>query len=148
MSTLNLNNPLVQSYVAHSAILGLKLLAVTLITIKTRLTQKVSANPEDAAYVNGKVKYDDPKVERVRRAHLNDLENIPAFWILGALYLTTRPEIWAITLFRLFTGFRIIHTISYLTSMPQPTRGIAFVVPYIVLVYMGLKVVTHYSMAI
>ena len=40
-------------------------------------------------------KYDfsqNADVERVRRAHQNDLENIPIFLILALFYVTTDPD--------------------------------------------------------
>ena len=96
--------------------------------------------------MGGKVKFDDPDVERVRRAHLNDLENIPAFWILGALYVTTGPSAaLATNLFRAFTAGRILHTFVYAVKpLPQPARGIAFGIPFLISIYMGVAVVRYY----
>ena len=45
------------------------------------------ANPEDAKDVPGSKVGSDPEVERVRRAHLNDLENIPLFIAIAAVYM-------------------------------------------------------------
>ncbi|GBP78287.1 Microsomal glutathione S-transferase 1 [Eumeta japonica] len=57
------------------------------------LLNGVYSNLEDVKLQSiGQIKFDDPDVERVRRAHLNDLENIPAFWVLGALYASTAPR--------------------------------------------------------
>lgn len=145
-----LDQPAVQSYIVYSGILALKVLGVTFLTSKARYTKKVFANPEDAKAVQGKVKLDDPDVERVRRAHLNDLENIPAFWLLGALFLTTSPEVaWATLLFRIYTAGRILHTFVYAVHpLPQPARGIAFGVPFLIKLYMGAKVVMYYITAL
>ncbi|XP_028174178.1 microsomal glutathione S-transferase 1-like [Ostrinia furnacalis] len=142
-------SPIVQSFLFYSAVLALKMLVVTLLTSLTRIARGVYANPEDAKAAKGKVKYDDPAVERVRRAHLNDMENIPVFWVLGALYLTTDPvAAWALLLFRAYTVSRIIHTIVYaVVPLPQPSRGLAFMVPYVIKWYMGAMVVLHYATA-
>lgn len=147
---LLLSQPAVQSYLLYSGILALKVLCVSVLTSRIRYIKKVFANPEDAKATKGKVKLDDPDVERVRRAHLNDLENIPPFWILGALYLTTSPEAaWATLLFRIFTAGRVLHTIVYAVKpLPQPARGIAFGIPYLINIYMGVKVVMHYISAL
>ncbi|CAH0405974.1 unnamed protein product [Chilo suppressalis] len=148
---ISLKDPLVQSYIFYSAVLAVKLLIVTFLTARVRISKKVFANEEDAkALKNSKVKLDDPDVERVRRAHLNDLENIPAFWILAALYLTTSPAVaWARLLFRVFAIGRIIHTIVYaVIPMPQPARGIAFGIPYVINMYMGVQVVMYYLSAL
>lgn len=147
---MDLSTPIVQSYILYSAILALKLLSVGTLTSLTRMVRGSYANPEDAKAGGGKVKLDDPAVERTRRAHLNDLENIPAFWILGALYLTTNPvAAWALMLFRAYTACRIVHTIVYaIVPLPQPARAIAYAVPYFIKLYMGANVVLYYITAL
>lgn len=146
---VSLSDPAVQSYMAHSGILALKVLGTAMLTSRMRYKKAVFANPEDAKK-KGVVKHDDPDVERVRRAHLNDLENIPVFWLLGALYVTTGPDaVWATTLFRLYTAGRILHTVVYaVTPLPQPARALAFTVPFIIMWYMGIKVIGHYALAL
>lgn len=134
----------------YSGILALKVLGVAFLTSRVRYAKKAFANPEDAKTKKVQVKLDDPDVERVRRAHLNDLENIPAFWILGALFLTTSPEAaWATLLFRVFTAGRVLHTVVYAVKpLPQPARAIAFAIPYLINIYMGVKVVSYYISAL
>ncbi|XP_073944436.1 microsomal glutathione S-transferase-like [Choristoneura fumiferana] len=146
---LSLEDPAVRSYIVYSAVLGLKMLAVATLTSLTRGKRKAFANPEDAKAFQGKVTV-DAEVERVRRAHLNDLENIPAFWLLGALYLTTSPAAaWATLLFRAFAAGRILHTIVYaVVPIPQPARALAYFVPYLINAYMGVQVVLHYATAL
>ncbi|XP_047536763.1 microsomal glutathione S-transferase 1-like [Vanessa atalanta] len=150
MSVIPISNPVVQSYILYSAILALKLISVSTLTSLVRMTRGVYSNPEDAKALRGKVKLDDPAVERTRRAHLNDLENIPAFWILGALYVTTGPvAAWATLLFRVYTVSRIIHTIVYaVVPLPQPTRAIAYIIPTVIMWYMGIQVVLYYMSAL
>ncbi|XP_021188923.1 microsomal glutathione S-transferase 1 [Helicoverpa armigera] len=149
MASISLDNPVVRSYLFYSGVLGLKVLGMSLLTARARYSKKVFANPEDAVAAQGKVKFDDPDVERVRRAHLNDLENIPVFWAVGALYVTTGPAApLATTLFRAFTAGRVLHTFVYAVKpLPQPARGIAFGVPFLITIYMAFKVVQHYASA-
>lgn len=151
MSPLTLDNPAVQAYIVHSAILALKMFGLTVLTIATRIFfRRVFSNPEDAKLFRGVVKYDDVGVERTRRAHLNDLENIPAFWVLGALYLTTGPSVLCATmLFRAFTLTRVIHSIVYAVyPLPQPTRAIAFAIPFLINLYMGAQTALYFITAI
>ncbi|XP_055136497.1 microsomal glutathione S-transferase 1 isoform X7 [Symphalangus syndactylus] len=108
------------------------------------LTQ-VFANPEDCVTFgkgeNAK-KYlrTDDRVERVRRAHLNDLENIVPFLGIGLLYSLSGPDPSAAILhFRLFVGARIYHTIAYLTPLPQPNRALGFFVGYGVTLSMAYR---------
>ena len=67
-------------------------------------------NPEDARE-GMEIKKDDD-VERVRRAHLNDLENIPPFLIGALMYVMSEPDVTvALWLIRVAVSARIIHTI-------------------------------------
>ncbi|CAG9782996.1 unnamed protein product [Diatraea saccharalis] len=143
------HSPVVQSYLFYSGVLGLKMLGTALLTSKARYTRKVFANEEDAIFSDGVVKVNDPEVERVRRAHLNDLENIPVFWVLGAIYATTNPSVSvALTLFRTFTVMRFIHTFVYAVKpFPQPTRGIVFTIPFLITAFMGLNIIIYYAKA-
>lgn len=90
-----------------------------------------------------KVKFDDPNVERVRRAHRNDLENIVPFFVIGLLYTLTNPSAFlAINLFRAVGIARIAHTLVYaVVVVPQPARALAFFVALLATVYMALQVV-------
>lgn len=83
----------------------------------------------------------DDDVERVRRAHLNDLENIPVFFTIAFFYMLTDPsEYIAINLFRVAAIGRICYTISYVFLQMQPHRAISWFACYAVTVYMGLSV--------
>ncbi|CAH0600472.1 unnamed protein product [Chrysodeixis includens] len=151
MSTFSLDNPVFRSYIVYSAILAVKVLAMSMLTSMTRLIRGTVANPEDAKLFKGtKVRFDDPAVERVRRAHLNDLENIPVFWVLAALYVSTNPvTAWATLLFRVYTLGRILHTIVYaVVPLPQPARAIAFGIPLLATTYMGAQVILYYITAL
>ncbi|VVC94192.1 microsomal glutathione S-transferase 1 [Leptidea sinapis] len=148
MVPVTIMEPAVRSFVVYSSVLGLKVLAMSFLTARQRFRKKVFANEEDAKTdKKSVVKYDDPDVERVRRAHLNDLENIPVFWVLGALYLTTGPSAAvATTLFRAYTAGRILHTLVYAVKpLPQPARALAFAVPMFISLFMGGSVVVHYA---
>lgn len=147
MASTLLSETAAQSYMFYSGVLALKMMGVSILTSRQRYRKNVFANEEDAKTKNGKVKFDDPDVERVRRAHLNDLENIPAFWIVGALYLTTGPSsALATNLFRMYAAGRVLHTFVYAVKpLPQPARGIAFGVPFFITLYMGVKVIQYYS---
>ncbi len=80
------------------------------------------ANAEDAQAAGGKVGVDQD-VERVRRAHLNDMEGIYLFFANAALYLTTKPDLWLATnLFRVFTATRFIHTFVYVKEVTRFIR--------------------------
>ncbi|KAJ2946389.1 hypothetical protein O0L34_g12433 [Tuta absoluta] len=143
------SDPLAQTFIAHSVVLALKMLGMASLTTRQRIKKKVFANEEDAVKSGVKVKFDDPDVERVRRAHLNDLESIPAFWLVGGLYLTTGPcPVAATCLFRVYTASRVLYTLVYaIKPMPQ-VRGITFGIAHTITFYMGVRVVMHYWRAL
>lgn len=65
----------------------------------------------------------------VFRCHQNDLENIIPFVVIGLLYALTGPELsTALLHFRLFVGSRFVHTIAYVMQLPQPSRGLSWMV--------------------
>ncbi|XP_059474210.1 microsomal glutathione S-transferase 1-like [Neocloeon triangulifer] len=143
---LSRDNPLFALYAVHATILVLKMFLVTFLTGRQRFSKKAFANPEDVKGKAAKVKLDDPDVERVRRAHLNDLENIPAFLFVSFLYVLTSPDLGLATnLFRAFTIARIVHTFVYAVKpLPQPSRALAFGVGLITTAYMALRVLLYF----
>ncbi|XP_069460615.1 microsomal glutathione S-transferase 1-like [Ambystoma mexicanum] len=113
-----------------------------------RITRKAFANPEDAG-VHGKgeqaKKYvrTDQDVERVRRCHLNDLENIVPFFGIGLLYALSGPDLYTALLhFRIFVGSRVFHSISYLVPLPQPCRALSFFVGFCVTISMAYRLLS------
>ena len=74
------------------------------------------ANPEDTCIsTGGKVTFHDPDVERTRRVHLNDIENIYLFFASAGFYLFTNPGVQvAVNCFRIFAGARILHSVIYI----------------------------------
>ncbi|XP_026817878.1 microsomal glutathione S-transferase 1-like [Rhopalosiphum maidis] len=144
--SLEIDEGLFRTYVFYTAVLVLKVLAMAPLTAKQRFAKMVFANPEDAKMNSkSKVKYDDPDVERVRRAHLNDLENIPFFLFACFGYLLTSPNVYIATnLIRLFVASRIIHTIVYaVIVLPQPARGLSWFAGYATTLYMAVQVILN-----
>uniref|UniRef100_A0A3P9AN90 Prostaglandin E synthase n=1 Tax=Esox lucius TaxID=8010 RepID=A0A3P9AN90_ESOLU len=103
---------------------------------------KVFANPEDALR-HGGVQYcrEDPYVERCRRAHRNDMENIFPFLFLGAVYSLTGPSLAVARVhFLVFFLFRVVHTVAYLCALQAPTRSVAYVIAQVPCVSMAMQV--------
>ncbi|NXF76692.1 MGST1 transferase, partial [Sclerurus mexicanus] len=145
-STKLIDNEVFQAYATYTAIVLLKMMLMSLITAYFRITRKAFVNPEDTASFgkgDSAKKYlrTDPDVERVRRGHLNDLENIVPFVGIGLLYALSGPELSSALLhFRIFTGARILHTLAYLIPLPQPGRGLSWAVGYAVTFSMAYQV--------
>jgi glutathione S-transferase len=85
-------------------------------------------------------------IDRVRRAHLNDLENVLPFLVTGLFYIFTEPHIVVSSwLFRIVGICRIAHTMIYaIYPVQQPTRAILFYIVYIISLYMSLSSVVYF----
>ncbi|KAK0168544.1 hypothetical protein PV327_002330 [Microctonus hyperodae] len=141
-----IRNDLLAEFAFFSSILVLKMLAMSLLTGRQRFAKKVFANPEDTRGKSAKVKLDDEDVERVRRAHRNDLENILPWFIMTFVWLTTGPShLLAMILIRTFTLARIMHTLVYAIVPLQPHRAITFFVGYGITGYQAISTLIYYS---
>jgi len=121
-----------QVYAACSAILVLKLFAVTIATGVVRTRTKSTPNLEDAPMLGYTVNAQEPpEVQRVHRLHRNDLENIPAFFAIGLIYVLMGASTFAAQAYFIsFTVARILHTITYLAHL-QPWRTVTFAVGFL-----------------
>ncbi|XP_055608577.1 microsomal glutathione S-transferase 1-like [Uranotaenia lowii] len=143
-----LDPELFRTYAFWSVVLVLKMLLMSALTSLTRIRKKVFANPEDAATVSRKLQpvFNDPDVERVRRAHRNDLENILPYFLVSFLYLLTGPSVaFAANLIRAAALGRILHSLVYaVVVIPQPARFLSFALTMGITIYMGLQCVAYY----
>jgi len=136
IATLLLAVPAVRLFGIVSLLLVVKMIAVGFATSTLRIRRKVYSTPED--YVLNRVtpKGPDEGVERIRRAHQNDLENILPFFVVGFLYALTTPSLLGARVY--FIGFlatRVLHSVFYIRSL-QPHRTIAFTAGTLLLVGM------------
>lgn len=107
-------------------------------------SQAVS-NPEDTAVRKAFEVKTAEEVERVRRCHLNDLENILAFVFLGFFFILSSPNmIFASWLIRIAALARIAHSCIYLLQVRQPFRAISFYIMYIISLFMGLSSIVYF----
>ncbi|XP_058834924.1 microsomal glutathione S-transferase 1-like [Topomyia yanbarensis] len=140
----NVNEEVYRTYVFWAAVLVGKMLIMSILTGMQRFRKKAFVNPEDIATMPKlKLKFDDPDVERVRRAHLNDLENILPYFVIAFFYILTNPEAWiAMNIFRAVAVARIMHTLVYaVVVIPQPARAISWFIPYAASIFMTIKTV-------
>ena len=88
----------------------------------------------------------DDEVERSRRCHLNDLENIYPFVLVGLLYVATDPSLAAAKFhFYAFVISRFAHTFVYLSQIRQPARSVCFVTGFAVTISMILQILAHFA---
>ncbi|XP_076276131.1 microsomal glutathione S-transferase 1-like [Lasioglossum baleicum] len=128
-----------------ASIVSLKMVAVVFMTIRHRFSKRIFMNPDDAPHMKGAKVSDDPDIARVRRCHLNDLENIPLWFIVTFLWLTTNPSAWlAGILIRTFVISRIVHTLSYAVVSKQPHRAISFMTGLAVTIFQAISTLIYY----
>lgn len=145
MTTL-LNDPTFQLYALSSAVLVLILYGLAFFTAKIRSDRKAILNAEDVAVNSGAqlVEIEHPDVQRIKRAHLNALENSVPFFAMGLLYTLTSPSLtMARILFLTFVGVRLLHAVFYLTAK-QPFRTLSFTVCAVVNLVMVVQVIRFF----
>jgi glutathione S-transferase len=83
-------------------------------------------------------------VERSRRMHANDLENIPLFLIAGLLYVCTSPRLWlAAGLFAIYVVSRLAHFLVLLTHRSHEVRALFWTIGSVVVYFMAGAVIWH-----
>ena len=132
-------------YVVACIVLCLQLLALGGWTGAVRLSRKKYVSPEDAkAFKGSAVDAEDPEVQRVKRAHLNALENAVPFIVVGAFYIPSANKQGALAYCVTFVAARLLHSVFYLWGK-QPWRTLMFIVGTACTVGMAVQVLMHLS---
>ena len=103
MDKLALTNPIFATYVIAATIMVLKAVSMSWLTVLRMLQENAGfRSPEDLRRTplnpspDPKQLQPNERVERIRRIHLNDLENLPFFLIAGLLFVFAAPSLlWA-----------------------------------------------------
>jgi glutathione S-transferase len=127
----HIGNPVFVTWIIATALTALKVMGQGWMTVYRMM--KVGggyAAPEDLrpGLIN---KAPDPKqlevndyVDRSRRMHRNDLENIPAFWAAGLVFVAVAPPLWlAQGLMYGFVAARAAHAVAYATARSHEVRA-------------------------
>ncbi len=145
MDKLTLQNPVFATYVVAATIMILKAASMSWLTVARML--KVNGgfrSPEDAkpTLMNPKP---DPKqlepndyVDRIRRIHLNDLENVPFFVAAGFVFLWTDPSLLVARV--VFFGYvvtRLLHFVAYFTARTHDLRATLWTPGSLIILYMA-----------
>ena len=141
MTTL-MSQPAFSLYALCSAILVVSLYAIGFWTAKVRAERKAIVNHEDVKVNSGAtiVDVEHPDVQRLKRAHMNALENAVPFFVIGFIYSQTSPSLpVARALFFGFVTIRVLHAIFYATAQ-QPLRTLAFTVGALINLAMVVQV--------
>ncbi len=148
MEKLSLQNPVFATYAIAAAIMILKAVGMSWLTV-VRMTQekcgfrspedirKTALNPEP----NPKQLEPNERVERIRRIQLNDLENLPFFLVAGLLFVLTDPSL-LLTRWLLY-GYvvsRLLHFAAYFTARTHDTRAALWTVGSLILIFITCRV--------
>jgi glutathione S-transferase len=144
MDTLSLQDPVFATYVIAATLMILKAVSMSWLTV-VRMMQVRGGfrSPEDLKRTplnpapDPKQLEPDERVERIRRIHLNDLENLPFFLAAGFLYVLTQPSLLLARL--LLYGYvvsRLLHFAAYATARTHDTRATLWTVGSLIIIFM------------
>jgi glutathione S-transferase len=140
-----MENPLFVAYAISAAIMVLKIMGQGYMTVwRMGKSGMGLLNPEDLL-PGPSNRNPHPRqlelndyVDRSRRIHRNDLENIPAYLAIGLLFVAVEPPFaLAISLMALFVVARLVHTIVYATAQEHHIRAIPYTVGSLVVIFMA-----------
>ncbi len=131
MEQLSLANPVFATYAIAAGIMLLKGVAMSWLTVVRMMGENAGfRTPEDGKKTPFNPKPHDgqlapnEKVERIRRIQMNDLENLPYFFVAGLVYVTTAPPLWlAQVLFYGYVVTRGLHFWAYMTAQIHDVRA-------------------------
>ena len=148
MQQISLENPVFVTYVIASAIMVLKVMGQGWMTVYRMLKSDSGlASPEDLrqTLLNKSPRPEQLEindyVDRSRRMHRNDLENIPGFWMAGFLFVMVSPPLWLaqVSMYG-FVAARIVHAIGYATQQNHEFRATFYTIGSLIVIFMALYV--------
>ena len=147
MDSLSLQDPLFATYAIAASLMILKAVGMSWLTVVRMMQAKGGfRSPEDLRKTplnpepNAKQLEPDERVERIRRIHLNDLENLPFFLAAGFLYvLTSPPLLLAQVLLYGYVVSRFLHFAAYLSARTHDTRATLWTVGSLIIIFMTCR---------
>ncbi len=144
MDKLSLQNPLFATYVIAATIMILKAVSMSWLTVVRMMKANGGfRSPEDVKKTplnknpSPEQLEKNESVERIRRIHLNDLENLPFFLIAGFLFVLTEPSlVLAQALLYGYVVTRLLHFGAYLTARTHDTRAALWTPGSLILIFM------------
>ena len=145
------DDPLFATYAIAASLMVLKLMGQGWMTVYRMMrTNRGLVNPEDLipgplnrAPDPAQLDLDD-YVDRSRRIHRNDIENIPAFWVAGILFVLTGPSLLlAQVMLYGFVLARAAHFVAYVTKQRHEVRATFYTVGSLIVIYMAGATLWH-----
>ncbi len=147
MDKLSLQDPLFATYVIAATVMILKAVSMSWLTVVRMMQVKGGfRSPEDLRKTplnpepDPKQLEPDERVERIRRIHLNDLENLPFFLAAGFLYVLTNPSLLlARVLLYGYVASRLLHFAAYASARTHDTRATLWTIGSLILIFMTCR---------
>jgi glutathione S-transferase len=147
MDKLSLQNPLFATYAIAATLMILKAVAMSWLTVQRMMSVRGGfRSPEDLRKTalnpapDPKQLAPDERVERIRRIHLNDLENLPFFLAAGFLYILTDPSLrLAQWLLYGYVISRFLHFAAYMTARTHDTRATLWTIGSLIIIFMTCR---------
>ncbi len=144
MDKLSIQNPLFATYVIAASLMILKAVSMSWLTVVRMMQEKGGfRSPEDIRKTplnpepNPKQLEPNERVDRIRRIHLNDLENLPFFLVAGFLYMLTEPSLLlARALLYGYVVSRLLHFAAYASARTHDMRATLWTVGSLILIFM------------
>lgn len=151
MALLGFDNPVFVAFALSSAVMIVKAVAMSWLTVIRMLWfQSGFRAPEDLRRTllnpvpDPRQLLPDERIERIRRIQQNDLENLPFFFVAGALYVLTSPPLaLAQVLFYGYAVSRLLHFAAYFTAQTHDVRASLWTIGSLVIVFMTLAVLVR-----
>ena len=148
MNTFSMGNPVFVIYMISAAIMILKIMGQGWMTVFRMLKSSSGlASPEDlqAGLINKNPQPEQLEindyVDRSRRMHRNDLENIPAFLACGLLFVAAGPgHLLASILMYGFVAARLAHSVAYATQQSHEIRATFYTIGSVAVIIMAVYV--------
>ena len=148
MERLSLDDPLFATYAIAASAMILYASATSWLTVWRMMREKGGFRaPEDLRRTKLNPAPDpaqlapNERVERIRRIQLNNLENLPFFFVAGFLFVLTEPSMWvARALLYGYVAVRLLHFAAYLTARNHETRATLWTIGSLILIYMTVRV--------
>lgn len=148
MNLYSPENPIFVTYMIAASIMILKIMGQGWMTVYRMLKSDAGlASPEDlqVGIINKNPRPEQLElndyVDRSRRMHRNDLENIPAFLVCGLLFVAVDPSFLAANI--LLYGFvivRLVHALAYATKQTHEVRATFYTLGSMSVIIMAIYV--------
>ncbi|NEY91210.1 MAPEG family protein [Tabrizicola oligotrophica] len=146
MGEFHVGNPVFVTYLIAAALMVFKLMGQGWMTVYRMMRAKAGyASPEDLrpgplnrAPAPAQLELND-YVDRSRRMHRNDLENIPGFWVAGLLFVAVAPPLWlAQGMLFGFVAARVAHALAYAMALSHEVRATFYTIGSLIVAGMAL----------